>query len=93
MTKMKVVSVGWLDAASLNGWSGGASATGRLMPCTTVGLLSHKDAKRVTVIQNVSEDGDVDGVMSIPTPTISQFKVVGHCVVKIQKCAHHTHDD
>ena len=78
LRKLPIVRVEWEDAASGGKWLPYLEAQSQrgLVCCETIGFLVKRSAKELLVCQSVSENGHVDGGLTIPTRSVRSIKVL-----------------
>lgn len=73
-----VVHVQWIDSCgSLEAWVDGfLAASIKPCVCRSAGVVLHHDEHCITLALNVNDNGDVDGVISIPQVAVQALEVL-----------------
>lgn len=79
--------VSWLDAALNTGWKSGLPR-GALARCSSVGFLAESRKDRLSIFQNICENGDFDCVMSIPRHSVLKIKKLGRAQITMKPNNH-----
>ena len=70
----RMVKVEWLDSCVDNGWKSEHEVIENTVShCESVGYLLKKDKTQVSIIQNVSDTGNVSEQMSIPRRCVKRI--------------------
>lgn len=68
---LPIVEVRWVDHVTFQGWRSRANARELQVPeCRDVGRIIHQTEDTITLAAIIADDGDVNGVMLIPSPWV-----------------------
>ena len=78
MRELPIVIVKWEDSASMGRWRGFYTVRkeSKLCECQSVGYLVANTAKKITLVQSISVEGDCTDSISIPKRCISRMSIL-----------------